>query len=187
MIYGYARVSTRSQLNGNSLEDQRKSLLGAGAEVVIDEQFSGSTVHRPEFEKLLTKLKEGDTLMVTKLDRLSRSTQEGLELVQDLKSKKIKVHVLNMGVIDDSSIGNLILTIMLAFAEYERTMINERMAEGKEYAKSTNPDFREGRPFLEIPQLEMYQQLVEEGAITVKQACYELGISHMTWYRRLKS
>lgn len=87
----------------------------------------------------------GDTLVVTKLDRFARSTQDALEIIKDLFDRNIKVHVLNMGVIENTPSGRLIFTIFSAFAEFERDMIVERTQEGKMLAKQ-NPDFREGRP-----------------------------------------
>ena len=146
MIYGYARVSTLTQgRDGNSLEDQVKALREYGCQEIVTEAFSGKTMDRPEFQKLLSKLEANDTLVVTKLDRFARTTIEGVQTVQDLFNKGIKVHILNMGLVEDTNIGRLILTIMLAFAEYERGMIAERCASGKAIAKQ-DPSFREGRP-----------------------------------------
>ena len=146
MIYGYARVSTLGQgRDGNSLEDQVNALKEYGCHEIITEAFSGKTMERPQFQKLLSKLSEGDTLVVSKLDRFARTTIEGVQTVQDLFNKGIKVHILNMGIVEDTNIGHLILTIMLAFAEYERSMIVERCTSGKAIAKQ-DPSFKEGRP-----------------------------------------
>ena len=90
-------------------------------------------------------LKEGDTLVVTKLDRFARTTSDGINIVKELFERGVKVHVLNMGLVEDTPTGRLILSVMLAFAEFERDMIVERTQEGKAIAKQ-NPDFREGRP-----------------------------------------
>ena len=87
----------------------------------------------------------GDTLVVTKLDRIARSATQGIELIQSLLDKGVVVHVLNMGVMDNTPTGKLIRNIMLAFSEFERDMIVERTQEGKAIAKQ-NPEFREGRP-----------------------------------------
>ena len=109
------------------------------------DSFTGTKVERPELDKLLSKLQSGDTLMVTKLDRFARTAAAGSQLIEGLISKGIKVNVLNMGKMDDSSTGRLIRHIMLAFAEFERDMIIQRVSEGKAAARQ-NPDFREGRP-----------------------------------------
>lgn len=146
MIYGYARVSTVTQSrDGNSLEDQENTLKEYGCQEIVTEAYSGKTMDRPQFKTLINKLVEGDTLVVTKLDRFARTTVEGVQTVQDLFNKGIKVHILNMGLVEDTNIGRLILTIMLAFAEYERGMIVERTQMGKAIAKQC-PNFREGRP-----------------------------------------
>ena len=146
MIYGYARVSTRGQAaDGNGLAAQRVALKAAGATSIYEEFFTGTTNDRPELQKLLGKLVDGDTVVVTKLDRIARSARQGLELIDKLNSKNVKVQILNMGIIDNTSIGKLLRTMMLGFAEFERDMIVERTQEGKRIAKQ-NPDFREGRP-----------------------------------------
>lgn len=146
MIYGYARVSTKGQAkDGNSIEAQIQLLSEAGATVIFQEAFTGVTTERPEFEKLLTQIKPGDTLVVTKLDRIARSASEGSKLVKGLLDKNISVNVLNMGKMDDTPTGKLICTIMFAFAEFERDMIVERTQEGRAIARK-NPNFKEGRP-----------------------------------------
>lgn len=146
MIYGYARVSTVTQgKNGNSLESQRAELENYNCDEVIEEVYTGTKTDRPKFSELINKLKSGDTLVVTKLDRFARTAVEGVQIVQDLLKKGVKVNILNMGLIEDSPVGKLTLTIMLAFAEFERDMIVERTQAGKAVAKQ-NPDFKEGRP-----------------------------------------
>jgi DNA invertase Pin-like site-specific DNA recombinase len=146
MIYGYARVSTKGQAkDGNSLEAQHRVLKEAGAEVIYSDAFTGTKTDRPEFDKLMNQLKNGDTLIVTKLDRFARTATQGFELIKSLMDKGIAVRVMNMGTMDDTPNGRLIIHIMLAFAEFERDMIVERTQEGKAIAKQS-PDYREGRP-----------------------------------------
>ena len=95
-------------------------------------------------------IQSGDTLIITKIDRIARTATEGFELVQTLLERGVSVHVLNMGLIDQSPTGKLILHIMLAFAEFERDMIVERTSEGKAIAKANaeaqGKKFFEGRP-----------------------------------------
>lgn len=147
MIYGYCRVSTKGQAkDGNSLEAQENALKTAGATKIYKDAFTGTKADRPQFEKLMNKLKEGDTLVVTKLDRFARSATQGMELIQGLLDKGIVVHVLNMGLMDNTPTGKLIRNVMLAFSEFERDMIVERTQEGKAIARHNNPDFKEGRP-----------------------------------------
>ena len=146
MIYGYARVSTKGQAkDGNSLEAQEIALRSAGATEVYADAFTGTKTHRPELDKLINVMQSGDTMVVTKLDRIARSATQGIELIQLLLDRGIVVHVLNMGLMDNTPTGKLIRNIMLAFAEFERDMIVERTQEGKMIAKQ-NPDFKEGRP-----------------------------------------
>ena len=146
MRYGYARASTKGQQHeGNSLQDQEQKLRAAGAEEIYSDSFTGTTMDRPQFSALLSRLQAGDELMVTKLDRLARSATKGVECIRSLAEKGVVVNILNMGRIDDTSVGKLVLTIMMAFAEYERDMIVERTQAGKAVARM-QPDFHEGRP-----------------------------------------
>ncbi len=135
MKYGYARVSTKGQArDGNSLESQEKALKEAGAEKIYMDAFTGTKAHRPELDKLIKVLSDGDMLIVTKLDRIARSTIQGIELIESLLNKGVVVHVLNIGIMDNTPTGRLIRNIFLAFAEFERDMIVERTQEGKAIA-----------------------------------------------------
>ena len=146
MIYGYARVSTATQgRDGNSLEEQVAALTEYGCQEIIQEAFTGKTMERPAFQSLLGRLTESDMLVVTKLDRFARTAIQGVQTVRDLFHRGVKVHILNMGLVENTLTGNLILTVMLAFAEYERGMIVERTQTGKSVAR-LNPDFHDGRP-----------------------------------------
>ena len=146
LIFGYARVSTNGQAReGNSLEAQIKALQEAGAEKIFSDVFSGSKNDRPELDKLLKIIQFGDTLIITKLDRIARSLIQGIQLLENLNDRGIIIDVLNMGIIDSSPTGKLIRNIMLSFSEFERDMIIQRTQEGKAIAKQ-NPNFRDGRP-----------------------------------------
>lgn len=146
MNYGYARVSTKSQAkDGNSLEAQKNELMAAGCEEIFSDTYTGKQTHRPELDKLLELLQPGDKLVITKLDRIARSVLQGIELIDSLIEHGITVHVLNMGLMDDSPTGRLIRNVMLCFAEFERDMILQRTREGKEVAKQ-KPEYKEGRP-----------------------------------------
>lgn len=145
MIYGYMRVSTTGQIKGNSLEEQEKILRQNGATILYQDAFTGTKTSRPNFNKLLNILKEGDTLIVTKLDRFARNTVEGINVIQHLLTCGVRVNILNMGTVDNTPTGKLILTVMLGFAEFERDMILQRTAEGKSIAR-TKSGYREGRP-----------------------------------------
>lgn len=189
MIYGYARVSTVGQArDGNSLEDQREKLVEAGAAEVYVDSFTGTKIDRPEFDKLKAVLREGDTLVVTKLDRIARNAAGGIALVDDLIDRGVKVHILNMGMMDNTPTGKLIRHIMFAFAEFERDMIVQRTMEGKAVARQRE-GYREGRPSTGYDK-EKFNELyadVLSGAICVNTAAEELGVSRATWYRIVKS
>lgn len=141
MKYGYARVSTV----GQDLQAQMNALKAEGCEEIYSEKFTGTKADRPQFQALLQALEAGDTLVVTKLDRFARSTSEALTIVKELFDRGVKVHVLNMGLIENTPTGRLIFTIMSGFAEFERDLIVERTQEGKAIARQRD-DFREGRP-----------------------------------------
>src|SRR3954462_1758441 len=177
MKHGYARVSTTHQ----DLEAQLQALEKEGCEIIYKDKFTGTKTDRPEFNKLIEILKEGDTLVVTKLDRFARTTSDGINTVKELFERGVKVHVLNMGLVEDTPTGRLILSVMLAFAEFERDMIVERTQEGKAIAKQ-NPDFREGRPKkYGKKQIEHALKLLENNSY--KQVEDKTGISKSTLIR----
>ena len=185
MIYGYARVSTAGQAaSGNSLADQQEQLTKAGCQEIIVEQYTGSTTHRPAFSQLLDKLQPDDTLTVTKLDRIARNAGEGINLINDLMKKGIKVHILNIGLLDNTPTGKLIANIMLAFAQFERDMIIERTQAGKAIAKQ-KADFVDGRPRIPASQTDHALELLEEG-LSYKQVARKTGISISTLARRVR-
>lgn len=183
MIYGYARVSTTCQgRDGNSLEDQRRALEAYGCQTIIEEAYSGKTMERPSFVALQKRLKEGDTLVVCKLDRFARTAIEGVQTVRELFDRGVKVHILNMGLVENTITGNLILTVMLAFAEYERGMIVERTQTGRAIARQ-DPNYREGRPKkYSQSQVSHALSLLEEGR-TYRQVEALTGISKSTLIR----
>ena len=139
------RVSTVGQVKGNSLEEQERILRQNGATILYQDAFTGTKTSRPNFNKLLDILQEGDTLIITKLDRFARNTVEGINVVQHLLDRGARVNILNMGTVDNTPTGKLILTVMLGFAEFERDMILQRTSEGKSIAK-TKVGYWEGRP-----------------------------------------
>ena len=147
MILGYCRVSSKGQArDGNGLEAQEQQILERYSDAKIyKESYSGTTVDRPVFKEVVDQLKENDMLVVSKLDRLARNTVEGIEIVKDIFKKKASVHVLNVGLLEDTSMGQFFITTLLAVAELERNQIIERTQAGKAIAKQ-NPDFKEGRP-----------------------------------------
>ena len=189
MIYGYARVSTKGQArDGNSIESQEQQLRNAGCEVIYKESCTGTRMDRPVFTELIRLLRGGDRLVVAKLDRFARTKAGGIATIRGLLGRGVSVHILNMGLIDDTPTGRLMVTMLLAFAEFERDMIVERTMMGKAIAKESNPEYKEGRRTKELDE-RLYEELVaknRQGEKTVLECCAELGISKQTWYNRAK-
>lgn len=185
MIYGYARVSSKAQAkDGNSLAVQEQELKNNGASIIYTDVYTGTKIERPEFDKLLQVIQPGDTITVTKLDRFARSVSQGIELVDELLNKGIKVHIINMGMLDNSPTGKLIRNVMLCFAEFERDMIIQRTREGKEQAR-LNPNFRDGRPpKFSKAQIELALSL--KCQYSYKQVTDMTGISKSTLIRAVK-
>ena len=181
MIYGYARVSTKTQLKGNSLEEQRDILSSNGCQQIISEQYTGTTTDRPKFHELIERLQPGDTLVVTKLDRFARNVTEGIALVRQLFKKQVKVHVLNVGLLENTAMGNFFITTLLAVAELERNMIVERTQSGKAIAK-TKAGFTEGRPRLDTARVAHALGLLRAGH-SYKEVSKATGISVATLVR----
>lgn len=183
MKYGYIRVSSKSQEQNTSLKSQRDAVLTAGAEIVVEEVYSGGTVKdRPKFSELIQKLKYGDELIVVKLDRFARTVSEGTTLAKDLYDKGVILNILNMGKIENSTIGSLLLNVMLAFSQYEKDMINERCREGRMIARQ-NPNYKEGRPKkFSREQINLGLSLLNEGK-TYKEVELMTGISKSTLIR----
>lgn len=178
MKYGYARVSTQ----GQDLTSQIEALKAEGCRMIYREKFTGTTKNRPQFEELLSKLQEGDTLVVTKLDRFARSAKDATSIIEDLFNRGIRVHVLNIGIIENTATGRLIFNIFTAFAQFERDMIVERTQEGKSIAKQRE-DFREGRPKkFTKKQIEHALSLLDEGH-SYKEVSETTGISKSTLIR----
>jgi len=183
MIYGYARVSTTKQAaNGNSLEDQTRALRDAGAEKIVSDSFTGTKMDRPEFTKLRETLKDGDTLVVCKLDRFARTVVEGVSVIRELIERGVTVKILNMGTVENTPTGKVTLTVMMAFAEFERDMIVERTQAGKAVARANGKKV-DGRPKkYNADKVGLALRLLDEGH-SYTQVEKETGISKSTLIR----
>ena len=180
MIYGYSRVSTLKQRkDGNSLEEQRQELISAGVpeENIIAEAYTGTKTDRPKFSELIARLKEGDTLVVCKIDRFARSVLDGVTIIKDLVDRSVTVKVLNMGItVDNKPVNKAMVTMLLMFAELERDLIVERTQGGKAIARS-NGKRVDGRPnkftgsqlrhAMELLESNSYTQVAEMTGISV--------------------
>ena len=184
-IYGYARVSTVGQAkDGNSLEAQKSALKAAGATDIYIDTFTGTKMERPEFDRLNMLLQDGDTLIVTKLDRFARTVGQASELITNLIDRGITVNVLNLGILDNGSISVLMRNILLSFAQFERDMIVQRTQEGRAIAR-VKEGYREGRPKKYTgPQLHHAMDLLKNHSYT--QVASMTGISKSTLIREKK-
>ena len=185
MIYGYARVSTKKQLEGNGLEVQEKELLAAGADKVVKEQYTGTTMQRPKLDVLLEQLVAGDTLMAAKLERIARTAAEGADVIRRLQERGVTVHILNIGILDSSTTGRLMMNVLLAFAEFERDMIVERTQAGREIAR-THAGYREGRRPLPQARKDAAVAMIRNGH-SYKEACDATGLSRSTVLRAVQA
>lgn len=182
-IYGYARVSTAQQDYATQIEDLKR----AGATKIFKDKYTGTTADRPEFDKLMAKIKNGDTLIVTKLDRLARNTQDALNIVKKMNAEGVILWVLNIGTIDNSPSGRLIFTVFSAFAEFERDLIISRTQEGKAWAKANNPNFHDGMPRkYDQEQINFAWKLHTQDHMSYSEISKKLGMSKATIYRRFR-
>src|SRR5262252_319226 len=149
-IYGYARVSTV----GQTLAVQKESLAKAGVERLYAEKVSArEAAKRPELERVLNALESGDVLVVTKLDRLARSTRDLLNIIDRIDTAGAKFRSLADAAFDTTTpTGKLMLTVLGGIAEFERSLILERTNEGRAKAKA------EGKPFGRRPKLTAHQR-----------------------------
>jgi len=133
MKYGYARVSTE----GQSVAAQIDALTAAGAKQIFKEKMSGAIAARPQLHRLLKQLDEGDVLLVTRLDRLARSTRDLLNMIAAIAEKKAGFRSLGDAWADTTTPhGRLMLTVLAGLAEFERELIRARTSEGRERAKA---------------------------------------------------
>lgn len=180
MLIGYARVSTADQ----STDLQLDALQAAGVErVYTDHGVSGSVADRPELSRCLDQLRDGDTLVVWRLDRLARSLRNLLSLVEALSTRRIALRSLTEAIDTGSASGRLILAVFGALAEFERELIRERTAAGLAAARARG--VRVGRPAaLGDGQLDAARTLVAAGH-QVGEVARTLGVGRSTLYRAL--
>lgn len=183
MKIGYARVSTEEQ----NLNLQVDALEESGCERIFkDEGISGATNHRKGFEEALKAIKPGDTLMVWKLDRLGRSLQHLISVIENLGANGIGFRSLSEAIDTTTAGGKLVFHIFGALAEFERGLIGERTRAGLMSAKKRGR--RLGRPNrLTQEQLNHAHKMIESGQETVSGMAQILGINRATLYRGFKN
>ncbi|TYB18820.1 recombinase family protein [Aggregatibacter actinomycetemcomitans] len=176
MLVGYARVSTKEQ----NYEMQIQALRNAGCEKIFSEKESGNSDDRREFKKALTFLREGDTLIVWKLDRLGRSVSQSSRFLEILKEKKVSVVSLTENIDTRTMFGEWLFYFASIFAEMERNNIIERTRAGIRFAREQG--VRIGRPpKMTEDNIEIIRELLKAGW-TVKKIAEKLGISQSSIY-----
>lgn len=180
MKFGYARVSTKDQ----TLENQLSKLADAGCEMFFEEKISGAVRARPKLEALLGQLRKGDVVVVTKLDRLARSTAELLRIAETLNEKGTGLQSLDEPWADTTSpAGKMIMTVFGGIAEFERSLILSRTQEGRETAQARGVAF--GRPGkLKHDQKKLARELVKEGQ-SISAVARTFNVHPATIYRCL--
>ena len=158
MIFGYARVSTTDQ----ELDLQRRALENAGAGRLFEDKASGARLERPELARLLDQLREGDVVMVYKLDRLSRSLKDLLEVLARIDEASAGFRSLTEAIDTTTAAGRMMMQMLGAFAEFERAMIVERTKAGLEAARRRG--VRMGRPpALDADQRQEAREMLQAG------------------------
>lgn len=181
MFVGYARVSTLDQNRVLQID----ALDAAGCERVFTEKVSGANRDRPELKAALDYIREGDTLVVWKLDRLARSTRQLIETAEDLEKRGIGLKVLDQGVIDTTTPhGRLFYEIAGAFAQFERSLIRERTRAGLAAARA------QGRvggrpPALGPSEIRKAKAMLADPKISVVEVAAQLGVTQATLYRHI--
>ena len=180
MLLGYARVSTEDQ----HLARQRTALKSAGCQRIYEEKISGAKRSRPELDRMLDQLRAGDVVVVSRLDRLARSTRHLLEIAEQLKAVDAGLRSLDEPWADTTSpSGRMVLTVFAGIAEFERALIQERTHSGRVAAQARGVRF--GRPTkLSVDQILLAQRLIGEGRPVCEVATL-LNVHRTTLYRAL--
>ena len=176
---GYARVSTTDQ----NLKAQVAQLDAAGCKINYTEQLSGKNTQRLQLRAMLDYIRTGDTVVVTKLDRLARSTKDLLNIAEEIQNKGAGLEVLNIKLDTTTPTGKLMLTTLAAIAEFEREIMLERQREGINAAKAEGK--YKGRKPVGKEKLQAVQQLVADG-LSINKAVDEVGIARRTYYKAME-
>ncbi|MDU4493355.1 MAG: recombinase family protein [Staphylococcus warneri] len=177
---GYARVSTRDQ----SLDGQIDTLTEFGCTKIFSEKVSGRKLKRTELDKCLEYLREGDTLVIYKLDRLGRTTKQLIELAQWLEENNIDLQIIDMNVSTKDAMGKMFFTMMSAFAELEANLLSERTKKGLASARARGRVG--GRPSIPDYKKREIKFLYDEQKMSGEQIAEATGVSRSTVYRVVK-
>ena len=185
-LIGYARISTKAQ----DADRQVSDLLAAGVrrdDLYIDHGVSGARASRPRFDQALEALHEGDTLVITTLDRLGRSTVNMLGLAEELRARGVNLRVLNLGggnVDTGTPMGSMVFTVMAALAQMELEIKRERINDSVSKRRAAGKDLGGRRQQFSDSQIRNARRLIEAGEPAVHVA-RDLGMSRATLYRRM--
>jgi DNA invertase Pin-like site-specific DNA recombinase len=180
MIYGYARVSTTDQ----DLSIQKATLTAAGCTIIREEKVSGtSTEGREELKTLLEFLREGDMLVITRIDRLARNMRDLQNIVHDLKARGVALKATEQPIDTSTAAGKCFLDMLGVFAEFETNLRRERQMEGVARAKA-NGVYTKGRPASIDPATVRALKAEGKGASAIAK---ELGIGRASVYRALEA
>ncbi len=179
MLVGYARVSTEDQ----NLDLQSDALKSAGCEQLFTDQLSGAAKNRPGLDEALKYLRQGDTLVVWKLDRLGRTVKGLVDLVESLQEKGIQFRSLTDGIDTSTSAGRFFFHVMAALAQMERELIRERTNAGLKAARARG---RLGgrKPKMDDSKVKSAKHLLDSG-VPAREVANNLGVSRATLYRAL--
>lgn len=179
MKIGYVRVSTKEQ-NTARQEELMKAL---GVDQVYIDRMSGKSTDRPELQRMMNYVREGDTVIVESISRFARNTKDLLELTEQLNSKHVQFISQKETIDTNTASGKFMLTIFGAVAELEREYIRQRQREGIEIAKEQGK--YKGRPAKQLEDFEAIYRKWKDGKITAVNASVQLGISRSTFYRKV--
>lgn len=176
-LIGYARVSTSSQLE--SLDDQRARLVHIGCARVFHDVASGARASRPGLDALRDYVRSGDTIVVTRLDRLGRSTLDTLTTLHALDTHGVRVRALDLDLDTTTPAGRMVVSVMAALAEHERDLLRERTRDGLAHARARG---RVGgrRPVLTKKQVEAIEAVLETDALSLSDIAAMYGVSPRT-------
>lgn len=182
MIFGYARVSTQEQ----NLDRQLDALKVAGAEEMIQEKITGTKTDRPELNRLLVKLRKGDIILIADLTRLSRSTKDLFNLVEQIEKKGANIKSIKESWLDTTTPqGKLMFTFMAGISQFERDLISQRTKEGLEAARARGK--KGGRkPKLDNHKKKAIYELYKQKKTTVKALCDMFNITKPTLYKAIE-